>query len=364
MDNFFITGQYRSGTTLLEKLINVHSEVIAFSQPCAPLFFHFKDKFNRSKGIIKPYPITPEFPHEGFSWEELFKFLERDSLLQSDWNTIFQEIVTYKGRQELGLENIWQQIKEDVFCGVFRQILNKLNKGNVAQVGSKEILCEEFTTAFLEAGIKCIIIVRDPRDIICSLNFGKGEDFTGKIRPLLYSLRLWRKSVAFSIYNSSSPNFKMIRYEDLVANPELIMKEVFAFLGLEAQSVSFDWEGNSSFGKLRSVSISSVGNYKKLLDKKTIKYIETICFPEMKYMGYEVEIPFPDEDTVNSFQEPFKVSHLNFDPNYSSDDSNRKDEIERIHLMYKDKITAEEQSRFFYFQQVYNKLKFNFNKSI
>lgn len=364
MDNFFITGQYRSGTTLLEKLINAHSKVKVLSQPCAPLFFNIKDKFNKSKRIIRPYPIGPEFPHVDFFWGDFFKFIEGEVLLKNDIKKIFQEVISYKGKQEEGIENIWEQIEEGVFSSVFRQTINTLNKGNVAQVGSKEILCEEFTSVFLKSGIKSIIILRDPRDIICSLNFGKGEKYTGKIRPLLYSLRLWRKSVAFSIYNSSSPNFKMIRYEDLVAKPDLVMNEVFAFLGLESQSLSFNWDGNSSFGKLESVSTSSVSNYKRLLDKKTTSYIETVCFPEMKHMGYEMENSVPDVDSIRSYQEPFTVDHLNFDPNYTSNEFNRRDEMERIQLMYKDRISIEEQNKFFHFQEVYNKLKSNFNKSI
>ena len=58
-------------------------------------------------------------------------------------------------------------------------------------IGSKEIFCEEYIPYFLSNGVKVILLIRDPRDIITSLNFGKGADFTGEIRPTLFNIRNW-----------------------------------------------------------------------------------------------------------------------------------------------------------------------------
>src|SRR6478735_9253841 len=97
MCNLFITGTYRSGTTLLQKLINGHPSANIFSQPCAPLFFEAKNKFYLKNKLRNLYPIDPAFSFSGFSWEELYRFLESESLDRADLKQIFELIRKYNG---------------------------------------------------------------------------------------------------------------------------------------------------------------------------------------------------------------------------------------------------------------------------
>jgi hypothetical protein len=362
MNNLFITGTYRSGTTLLQRLINAHPSAGIFPQPCAPLFFHAKNKFYQKQDLQKYFPIDPSFPEVGFSWEELYGFLELENFNTLNLKLIFEQIEKYKGIFTPGVRELEDKIKEGNFLKIHSQILSLLNKEGKPYIGSKEILCEEFTPYFIRKGIKTIIIIRDPRDMICSLNLGKGSEFTGEIRPLLYSLRLWRKSIAFSILNLSSPDFMMIRYEDLVADPHNVLKEIFSFLGLDPEVNIFmgeSWKGNSSFGELNSVSGSSVGNYKKMLDQNTIAYIENVCRPEMNWTGYELENDHLRIENIRLYWEPFKVSHHSFESGYSSDPINIMDEILRIKLLREKNIRKEEQLPYFLFPEVYHQLKDN-----
>jgi hypothetical protein len=364
MNKFFITGVYRSGTTLLEKLIGAHLSVSLFSQPCSPLFFQAKNKIYSKLGLQKSFPIDPSFPDPGYSWNKIYELLESEIFTKEDLQALFKDIKSYHGILTAEVAQLENKIKEGNFLSVFVQILENLNEEKKPYAGSKEILCEEFTPYFIQHGIRTIIVIRDPRDMICSLNFGRGAEFTGLIRPLLYSLRLWRKSIAFSILNLSSPHFKMIQYEDLVSDQQRVMDEVFIFLGLKPrQNISFSetWKGNSSFGELNSVSDSSVGNYKRMLDEKTLAYIENVCRPEMNWAGY---YPVNDKlhvEFIRSYKEPFKVSHKNFKADYSSDPINIMDEILRIKLLREKKsIRPEEQSSFFLFPEVYHQLKESF----
>lgn len=361
MNNLFITGVYRSGTTLLQKLINAHPSAAIFPQPCAPLFFHAKNKFYHQRSLKNSYAMGTVFPFAEFDWEELYRFLETEIFNQADLKLVFETIKKFNGIDTREVFELEDRIKEGNFLKIYLQILNLLNQKGKSYAGSKEILCEEFTPYFIRNGLKCIIIIRDPRDIICSLNFGRGAEFIGEIRPLLYSLRLWRKSIAFSILNSSSPHFMMIRYEDLVSNQHEILKEIFSFLGLD-QKVKLltdeSWKGNSSFGDLNSVSDSSVGNYKKMLDENTIAFIENTCRPEMNWAGYELMNNKLHIEFIRSYREPFKISHKNFEAGYSSDPKNILEEVLRIKLLREKKvIRREEQESYFLFPEVYHQLK-------
>ncbi|MFL5730545.1 MAG: sulfotransferase domain-containing protein [Cytophagaceae bacterium] len=360
MNPFFVTGLYRSGTTLLEKLIAADLSVALFSQPCAPLFFHAKNKIHTKLGLKNRQPLDPSFPDPGYSWKELYGLLESEIFTQEDLKEVFTDIRNYSGILTSEVQQLQGKIAEGNFLAVFSQVLTLLNEQQKPYAGSKEILCEEFTPYFISHGIKSIIIVRDPRDMICSLNFGRGAEFTGLIRPLLYSLRLWRKSIAFSILNAPSPDFKMLRYEDLVSDRQGVMDEVFLFLGLRPGSgieLPDSWKGNSSFGDLETVSESSLGNYKRMLDAKTISYIENVCRPEMNWAGYELENSHLRVESIRSYQEPFKVNHRNFDPGYSSDIINLQEEMVRIRLLREKTIRPEEQVSYFLFPEVYHTLK-------
>jgi hypothetical protein len=180
---------------------------------------------------------------------------------------------------------------------------------------------------------------------------------------LLYSLRLWRKSIAFSMLNLSLPHFMMIRYEDLVTDHQKVLKEIFSFLEIAPQTktvIDESWKGNSSFGELSSVSDSSVGNYKKMLDENTLAYIENVCRPEMNWAGYELVNDHLRIENIRLYREAFKVNHKNFDAGYSSDPKNILEEILRIKLLREKKIIRqEEQESFFLFPQAYHQLKDN-----
>jgi Sulfotransferase domain len=293
----------------------------------------------------------------------LYRFLESETFSKADLKLIFQEIKKYKGILTPRVGELEEKVEGGNFLKIYLQILKLLNHESKSLVGSKEILCEEFTPFFIRNGVKSIIVIRDPRDIICSLNFGKGSEFTGEIRPLLYSLRLWRKSIAFSMLNLSLPHFMMIRYEDLVTDHQKVLKEIFSFLEIAPQTktvIDESWKGNSSFGELSSVSDSSVGNYKKMLDENTLAYIENVCRPEMNWAGYELVNDHLRIENIRLYREAFKVNHKNFDAGYSSDPKNILEEILRIKLLREKKIIRqEEQESFFLFPQAYHQLKDN-----
>ena len=142
-------------------------------------------------------------------------------------------------------EGLWTpeilNYQEQLLPGSFIEIYNQLNsliprifsKKDVSYTGGKEILCEEYVPYLLSKGVRVIIIIRDPRDVIVSLNFREKDNLTGKKRPILYSLRLWRKSVAFALECENDSNFMWLKYEDLIENPIKILNKITSFLNID-----------------------------------------------------------------------------------------------------------------------------------
>lgn len=70
-----------------------------------------------------------------------------------------------------------------------------------------------------------VVMIRDPRDVICSL-MARGKTFD-------LSLKLWKDSAEITTRLSSMCNVKIVKLEDLVANPNECLKDLLRFCGLE-----------------------------------------------------------------------------------------------------------------------------------
>lgn len=90
---------------------------------------------------------------------------------------------------------------------------------------------------------KIIHIVRDGRDVTCSLKPGMGGEEWLHLRPEnwreLYPLpwaercaRAWKESVTLAESDLKGTNYLRVRYEDLLADPRTEAKRILTFLGL------------------------------------------------------------------------------------------------------------------------------------
>lgn len=128
MKKFFITGVYRSGTTLLERLINTDLSVSVLDQPCAPLFFHAKKKIYSKFGLNKSLPIDPSFPDPGFNWESMYELLGSELFTKEDLLKVFNEIKSYHGIRTAEVGQLAGRVTEGNFLLVYSQILDLLNE--------------------------------------------------------------------------------------------------------------------------------------------------------------------------------------------------------------------------------------------
>jgi hypothetical protein len=374
LKNIFITGCYRSGTTLLEKLLHSHKNVVLLSQPFPVLYFYIKQKFLDSIGLKRRYPLDHLFLEDSYELSDFYAFLDRFKISKYDISEIFRNLANYKrGFLTPEILDFEKEVEEGNFIDVYRQFTGFAKrifpKSNVIYQGSKEILCEEYIPYLISKNIKCILIIRDPRDIISSLIFRKGNKFTGERRPVLYSLRIWRKSVAFAIVLGSHSNFKWLKYENLVINPIKNLNEISKFLDLSKFPEDIfkggikdqrgkTWKGNSSFENYSGISKHSLGSFEKKMAIEVVLYIENCCLPEMKLLNYKPKFAknFSPE-ILSNFREPYNIVHEKFPEGNKYAPIRCSEEIERYEkLTTPGKLKTKDANRWFLFEEVYRKL--------
>ncbi len=373
LTNLLITGCYRTGTTLIEKLLHSHPKICIASQPFPVLYFYIKTIFYEKFGLRRLYPLGSLFLEDSYSLSDFYEFLDNYKLSKEDIDNIFIGLKEYKkGLWTPEILDFKDKVEEGTFFNVYRQLNNFIPKiflkEGIAYIGSKEILCEEYVPYLISKGVRVIIILRDPRDMIASLNFRKKDNLTGEKRPILYSLRLWRKSVAIALKCVEHSNFMWLKYEDLVENPLEILKSITSFLNIEIFSHDIFkndirdqygnlWNSNSSFESHTGISKDSIERYINILPDYIISYIEACCLPEMKFLGYGLkQIENFAKTILYNFKEPFSVKHEKFvnDKDYSR--MHVEEEIERYNkLTDSNTLSPEEARKWFLFDDVYKK---------
>ena len=260
MTPIFITGLYRSGTTLLDKLINSSEEAFVASQPLPFLFFETAQKYLdvHQKSYYPPLNTLFGTQHENLT--EFTNWLESYKLSKNCIDQIIEKSQRYSG----GLTDNICTLKEKLTTGNLLEVYTKALKSISSQstshqlIGAKEVVCEQFIPYFIKNNIKVILIYRDPRDVIASLNYGEGQKHMGETRPTLFNLRQWRKSIAFVLHYQNHPLVHTVKYENLVQNPENELSLLSQFLDIEIDSHQSIKDQNGNFYFLSSLSRLSV----------------------------------------------------------------------------------------------------------
>jgi len=344
--SLFVTGCYRSGTTLLDKLLHAHPRLSIATQPMPLLYTAFKEAFYRERGLHRRYPLEHLFLEGDYTAADFHEFLDRYVMSSAELDTIFAAMAGYVAEewtpQLLGMQAAFQ-------AGTFMDIYHRLgdciarifSKLRLDYVGSKEVLCEEYIPYLLARGVKVILIIRDPRDMIASVNFRERDGFVGANRPVLFSVRIWRKSMAFALAYERHPGLHWLRYEDLVTDPMRYLNDIAAWLDIPAYAEDafnngvFDqkgqrWRSNSSFDPQQGISPAATGRYAQCLPGAVLAFIEACCRPEMLCAGY---VPSSadrfEADAISTYRDPFPDIHGRFPVDYSSCAKHREEELAR-----------------------------------
>jgi Sulfotransferase family len=367
----FVTGMQRSGTTLIEKLLGSHPRVSILSQPFPLVFIEAKRDFLRRTGAGDPaYPLGHLFREGRYRSADLASFLVGYRSDPAVLGALFDAMARYSGQytrpDPAALAAALDALRPGDFFDTVGQLYRGLGaKPGAAVFGGKETICEEFLPYLLDRGAGCVLILRDPRDVLASMNHGRGPDFAGDLKPTLFNVRNWRKSVAFAIHLAGHRRLTWMRYEDLVARPLDCANRVASALGIDAfpeallagaiRDAAGAWGGNSSHGHHEGISAASVGAYRTLLAPEVVAYVEAACYPELRWLGYPCAVTWEEVPGVlRAFREPYDIPREGL-AGYSEDPAHVAAELRRTELLG---APASETTRpYFLFDDVHEALR-------
>lgn len=341
MKHLFITGLFRSGTSLLSTALNVHPDVLVGWQPFWLFFKECRNKF--FKDIIGA-PIDPEYPMGVLQFRsedesKLFQdVLNQVQFSNSELASVIYKIKTYlldksekinSNMKPTALSENMDDLEPGSAGYVLKQLLarlylaetdqegKKLNRDQIGVLGIKEVFCEEYIEPILSYkgfDSSFIHIIRDPRAIVASRNYGKYMEATASRYPIFFIIRTWRRTVANYILNRDKEKYMMIKYEDMVRHPEETLNRICNILGVEFSEDILDfnryrdrkgnkWEPNSSFEVPMTISTSSVNKWKDVLSAEEIEVIEYFCQTELEDMGHEITTRRFDVERIFNFHE-------------------------------------------------------------
>lgn len=274
----FVTGIYRSGTTLISRILNSHSRLYVTYDSV-----HF---MRFSYGRFDP----------------VYKFKNAEKLITEVQNRIIRRLgmklagdkVVKKLRIIKGID--YNHVYELIMADLAAQY-----KKNATGWGERTNVCWGQIPNFLKMfpSGKVIHVIRDPRDVMCSYREITYEPGWSYLDAAFCSLDSLRRAGEY-MRKLDSKNYHLLRYENLLENPARETKKICNFLEIDFESDMLNvkkfitndgswWNGESSFGKkMTAISKKPIGRWKKHAKRFEIFLTELITKKYMLKFGYEL----------------------------------------------------------------------------
>ncbi|HJN06527.1 MAG TPA: sulfotransferase [Bacteroidales bacterium] len=277
---FFIVGRPRSGTTLLRTLFDAHPNV-NFPPEC--------------QFIVNLYPKYGK--KTNWTEKDILSFYNDliNQWLFDTWtidpDKLKKTLLSYKGHNTYG-----------TICKVvYMQYISLFEKEKLLTIGDKNpgyaIYTKLLLKIFPEA--KFIHIIRDYRDNFVSI---KNVDFELPIPSLV--VQKWK--YFFKKFNKDGAErpdtYYVIKYEDLVKDPEIQLEKLCKFIGAEYKASVFNFHNkkdeilktyppgyiqNYHSSLMKKINTSKIGVWKKQLSPWKIKLMDATAGKVAVQAGYE-----------------------------------------------------------------------------
>ena len=205
---FFLVGCPRSGTTLLQSLIAAHSQITSFPES------KFFQKIVLPNSLYSVFNLAPRKARrvftdflEDINRPELKNILPLTALFVPQYIEAFIKVldtVTLDEHRNYWLEKTPEHLRR----------INAIEK--------------------MVEGVKFIHILRNGIDVLASLYEMTQKDpkIWGEPRELEKYIIRWENDILISSYHLHKSNHFLVRYENLVANPSVVIAETCNFLGV------------------------------------------------------------------------------------------------------------------------------------
>ncbi|MBV6645364.1 MAG: sulfotransferase [Cyclobacteriaceae bacterium] len=276
---FFIIGSGRNGSTLLNKMLNQQSELFLPSEQyfLGPSILKFGFSNYSSWQHLASLMVSPLLSSLGrHTWDDF----EGDQLLQEvlelpKKNRTFQNLIDiiFRHHSQYGKRKLWGDSTP----------LNLVYFPEIRYVFPKS---------------KYIFLLRDGRDVVASFKKG-GEEAFDELAQIHYGISRWNMSAkTFRKYERSS-NTILVRYEDVVSNPQKELRRISAFLDVTYEekmlhyyenqpSVSLYRQGHYQ-GLAEPVHTRSIGHWRSILTDQEIEACHHSMRANLSYFGYKLD---------------------------------------------------------------------------
>ncbi|WP_273150349.1 sulfotransferase family protein [Methylophaga thiooxydans] len=286
MDNsitpILLLASERSGTNLLRAIVSSHSQIASPSP------------FSMIDALASRYFMYARLEDKNHFQQLIEDSIELTQVHLNPWPSRFS------------VNDVKKKLKQNSFWDVFK-VMNTLytELENKKHWFSKEPSLfrhiYELAIHFPEA--KFVYMVRDPRDVVSSIVKGGVHE-----QNVCNAAIRWRQEQELILNAYTDPVLRdrifMLKYEDLIQNQEDLVKKLMSFveINFEEQQLTFykdkrviEHSQKSEFWQNLSKPINqeNSGKYRKSLSVKQIKLIESICWNEMKMLGYKTENQSP-----------------------------------------------------------------------
>jgi hypothetical protein len=184
--------------------------------------------------------------------------------------------------------------------------------------GDKSLHTEHFADDVFDEfpAARILHLVRDPRDRYASVRRRNGKN----VSRVGAATGRWLRSVRAARRNMATypDQYMIVRYEDLVRDPEATMRSACEFVGVEYSSRMLSMDdvpehrdrgGNSSFGDFEPgvISVRGIGRFREVLPPADVAFIELAAGGALERAGYareRVRLSFGDSARFYSWDLP------------------------------------------------------------
>lgn len=265
----FIVGAPRSGTTLLRLILDRHP---AIAIPDETEFFHFVYSRRRAFGDLSVPRNRQRLIHQYLATEHIRR-------LGLDLTALHETLL----REGTGYPEFFSSLLRFNAVHHGKQIPGEKSPYHALIV---ELLCAWFPDC------RIIHLVRDPRDVAASM-----MRMPWAARSVLVSALAWRKCNQAACQSSRRTNYLMLRYEDLVADPEKHLGRICRHAEVEyapglVGTTDFEpgvrWWGRRARGKLTGERLD---RWRVDLAPWQAAVVERVAGSYMEMYGYSRELP-------------------------------------------------------------------------
>jgi len=288
----FLGGHPKSGTSLLRALLDSHSQLVVY--PEETVFFRRFLPQSAGLDFSAKLDLAQKTLTHIFTWQRENQPASQEGYPDRDYSSIsFDEVNKAMG-----------EIIAQAGCRHEGDILSAaiLAYGRVSgcwQTGARHWVEKSPYNEYYAGRIfewwpeaRCIYIVRDPRDNHASYQ-RKHPDWSAE-----FFAANWNRSVDAcrnNVDRYGEQRCRLIRYEDLVQQPQETLKQITDFLGIDPNPTlaqptraGVSWKGNSMFtDQFSAISTTPLGRWKDTLDPNEAGVIELIAARSMNVLGYE-----------------------------------------------------------------------------